>query len=309
MGEDIAADCLRGRAVTALTFRNPGGRELQIGEGRLKFLEATGLEAPQVGVSISKGPGLDGAIGVTARMEPRHIEIRALLDLEDLDEASVAEERKSIGEAMAATEGYGILTVSRVGRTRQILAMPSGAPDFAKKRWDEGWQRLTLGFVCGQPCFKDMEPVVHEIRFYTSLTEFDEEGMEIGEEGIEFSSILATGNRMTTIVNHGNQPAPVRIRFTGPIVNPFIRNITTGEMLRISRIIMDGEYLEIDTEPGKRTLHLYQNGIKHNGMHYLDLASKFWKLVQGENVIEIGDESPGEGSEAFFEFHGRYLEA
>ena len=45
-------------------------------------------------------------------------------------------------------------------------------------------------------------------------------------------------------------------------------------------------------------------------MHYLDLAIEiFWQLEPGENNIEIGDESPGEGSEAFFEFYGRYLEA
>jgi len=295
--------------VTSLSFRNSAGSELRLGEGRLKLLDITGLEAPHVGVSVSKGPGLEGAIAMTARMEARRIEVNAILDLEDLDENAVALERKAVSESMAVMGGYGTLIVSRAGRTRQIEAMPSGAPVFAKKRWDQGWQQLKLGFACAQPCFEDMEPVVHEIRFFASLTEFGEEGMEIGEEGIEFSSILAAGNRVACIVNHGNQPAPVRIRFTGPIVNPFIRNATTGEMIRISRIIMDGEYLEIDTEPGTRTLRLCQDGIERNGMHYLDLASTFWMLAQGENVIEIGDESPGEGSEAFFEFRGRYLEA
>jgi hypothetical protein len=295
--------------VTVITWQSAEGSELAIGTGRLTLLSAEGLDAPPLRLSIAKGPGVDGAIAAHLQLEPRRIAIEALLDLEGLDEAGMAEERAAICKALYPAKESGILRITRGTRTRSIEAVPAAAPAFAKKRWNEAWQTFRLEFVCLKPSFKSTEPVISSVRYYASLTEFGEEGIEFGEEGFEFSSIEHSGERTTTIVNDGTAPAPVRIRFTGPMVNPFIRNRTTGEIIRITQMIKAGEYLEIDTEPGRRQIRLWKAGTEQNGMHYLDLASSFFQLAPGENEIELGDESAGEGSEAFFECYGHYLEA
>jgi hypothetical protein len=295
--------------MTAISYISPDGLTLTVGEGRLILLSAEGLESPPLRLSIAKGPGPDGAISASLQLEPRRIGVEALIDLGGLDEAGMAAERTTICRAMRATDDAGTLTVQRAGRTRRIEAMPASAPAFAKKRWNEAWQRVRLEFVCPRPFFQSIEPVVSSVRFYASLTEFSEEGIEIPLEGFEFSSIEHSGERTATIVNDGNESAPVRIRFSGPMVNPYIKNNTTNEVIRIRQMIRAGEYLEIDTEPGRRQIRLFQNGAERSGMHYLDLASSFWQLAPGENLIEIGDESAGEGSEAFFEFYSHYLEA
>lgn len=295
--------------MTAISYISPDGLTLTVGEGRLILLSAEGLESPPLRLSIAKGPGTDGAISASLQLEPRRIGVEALIDLGGLDEAGMAAERTTICRAMRATDDAGTLTVQRAGRTRRIEAMPASAPAFAKKRWNEAWQRVRLEFVCPRPFFQSIEPVVSSVRFYASLTEFSEEGIEIPLEGFEFSSIEHSGERTATIVNDGNESAPVRIRFSGPMVNPYIKNNTTNEVIRIRQMIRAGEYLEIDTEPGRRQIRLFQNGAERSGMHYLDLASSFWQLAPGENLIEIGDESAGEGSEAFFEFYSHYLEA
>jgi hypothetical protein len=295
--------------MTAISYISPDGLTLTVGEGRLILLSAEGLESPPLRLSIAKGPGPDGAISASLQLEPRRIGVEALIDLGGLDEAGMAAERTTICRAMRATDDAGTLTVQRAGRTRRIEAMPASAPAFAKKRWNEAWQRVRLEFVCPRPFFQSIEPVVSSVRFYASLTEFSEEGIEIPLEGFEFSSIEHSGERTATIVNDGNESAPVRIRFSGPMVNPYIKNNTTNEVIRIRQMIRAGEYLEIDTEPGRRQIRLFQNGAERSGMHYLDLASSFWQLAPGENRVEIGDESAGEGSEAFFEFYSHYLEA
>lgn len=295
--------------MTAISYISPDGLTLTVGEGRLILLSAEGLESPPLRLSIAKGPGTDGAISASLQLEPRRIGVEALIDLGGLDEAGMAAERTTICRAMRATDDAGTLTVQRARRTRRIEAMPASAPAFAKKRWNEAWQTVRLEFICPRPFFRSVEPTVNSVRYYASLTEFSEEGIEFAEEGFEFSSIEHSGERTATIVNDGNEDAPVRIRFTGPMVNPFIKNRTTNEVIRISQMIQTGEYLEIDTEPGRRQIRLWKDGTEQNGMHYLDLASSFWQLAPGENVIELGDESAGEGSEAFFEFYGHYLEA
>jgi len=295
--------------VTVITWQSAEGEKLTIGEGRLALISAEGLDAPGMRLAIAKGPGIDGAIAASLRLEPRRIVIEVIIDLEGLDESGMAEERAKICTALCPAKEGGSLSVARGGRTRRIEAVPARTPAFAKKRWNEAWQTLKLEFVCVQPYFRSTEPVISSVRYYASLTEFGEAGIEFGEGGFEFSSIEHSGERTAKIINDGNARAPVRIRFTGPMVNPFIKNRTTGEGIRITQLIRSGEYLEIDTEPGRRQIRLFTSGAEHNGMHYLDLVSSFFQLEPGENVIELGDESAGEGSEAFFEFYGHYLEA
>ncbi len=180
---------------------------------------------------------------------------------------------------------------------------------FCIKALEQRMAKNNIDFVCGKDSFRDIEPVVHSLRFYGSLTEFSEEGIEFDEERIEFSRLKYSGERNIEIINHGNREGPVKIRFTGPIVNPYIKNKTANEMIQIDEIIKEEEYLEIETEPGRRQIMLRKNGIVENGMHYLDIAYSFWKLKEGKNLMEIVDESPGEGSEATFEFYEEYFEA
>lgn len=295
--------------MSVLSFRTSEGEEISFGAGRLKLITASGLETPPLEISVSEGPGVDGVIAIAARTRARYIAIDAAIDCEGLEEADEAFERRTICEALKIDAREGTLFVERLGRRRKIGAQPSREPRFVKRSWTEEWQRFSVEFVCRQPYFIDLEPEIYEIDYFAALTEFSEEGIEFDEDGIEFASIMHTGNRTKTINNQGNVGAPLRIRFSGPIVNPFIRNTTSGEILRISGIIAAGEYLEVNTEPGNRTITLHRQGIESNGMHYLDLLSTFWQLKPGENTIEIGDESPGEGSEALFEFAGRHLEA
>lgn len=295
--------------MTVLTFRTIDEEEVSFGTGRLKLITASGLETPPLGISVSEGPGIDGVIAITTTTRPRYIAIDAAIDCEGLEEADEASERRTICEALKIHTREGTLFVERLGRRRKIGAQPSREPIFVKRSWSEAWQRFSVEFVCRQPYFIDIEPQVSEVAYFAALTEFSEEGIEFDEDGIEFATILHTGNRTKTINNQGNVAAPLRIRFSGPIVNPFIRNTTSGEILRISGIIAAGEYLEVNTEPVNRTITLHRHGIESNGMHYMDLLSTFWQLKPGENIIEIGDDSPGEGSEALFEFAGRHLEA
>lgn len=295
--------------MTRIRYISPSGAELVLGEGRLKILKVEGLEAPPFTVRVTNGALQEGSIALTASRGPRKISIDAALNLEGLDEADSQDARKSIGESLAGTDGEGTLIVNRSGRERRIGAVPTNAPCFKDKRWSETWEQLSMQFLCPMPCFTDMESQVTEVRYYASLLSIPEEGIEFPEEGIEFSTIEHSGTRTKLILNPGNHESPVQIRFTGPVANPFIRNITTDEMMRVFGVLAQGEYVEVNTEPGKRKITLFRQGIESNGLHYLDLESRFWQLKPGENLIEIGDESPGEGSEAAFEFCGRYLEA
>ena len=99
----------------------------RVGEGRLKLLgRVTGLEAPQtLSVSVSKGSGVDGAIALIDEQEwnlgtsPGRC---ALLDVEDLDEASQADLRAERQWAKRLKEIDGWMwNVDRVSRDRRRM--------------------------------------------------------------------------------------------------------------------------------------------------------------------------------------------
>jgi hypothetical protein len=295
--------------MTTIRYANPDGKEVLFGDETLRIIWVKGLEAPPLVVNATAGALQEGLIALNVLRGPRRISIKAMLALEGLEEAEAQQLRQGITEALSGSTGEGVMTVTRNARTRRIRAMPASTPAFAPKKWNEGWQEILSEFICPNPCFLDMDSTSERITYYASLLTFAAEGIEFPEDGIEFSTIEHTGTRTQKIMNGGNHETPVLIRFSGPSLNPFIRNLTTGETMRILGALQANEYMEINTEPGSRKIRLFQNGEESNGMHFLDLSSKFWQLEPGENMVEIGDESPGEGSEAAFEFYGRHLDA
>jgi len=295
--------------VTKVSYTSPEGMILALGTGRMNLLSVQGLEAPPSSLTITLGPALEGAILAQGRAEPRLISADVLLDLRGLSATEILDARAAIAEAMFPTEEFGALTITRYGRTSMIRAKPHRDPAFGHKRWNELYHKVGFEFFCEGIAFQDVVSRATSMRYYSTLMEFSEDGIEFRNEGLEFARIDSSGSRASVIENDGDYAAPLYIRFTGPMVNPYLRNASTGETIRISQTLYKGEYLEIDTTPGRRSIHIVKDGTTGNGMHYLDLASRFWTLKPGVNLIEIGDESPGEGSEAFFEFYPRYLSA
>lgn len=81
----------------------------------------------------------------------------------------------------------------------------------------------------------------------------------------------------------------VRIRFSGQVENPKIRNLTTGDMVGVNRTFARGEQLELSTIPGNKHITLWtENGQKVNLMKYRDVRSSFdTQLQPGENHIAL----------------------
>lgn len=84
------------------------------------------------------------------------------------------------------------------------------------------------------------------------------------------------------ISNNGNRPAPVEFIITGPVINPIIRNNTTGDTLLFFIELLTGETLTINTRD--RTVYLNGNA---NRRSTLQVAQ--WILLQpGNNDIFYG---------------------
>lgn len=115
------------------------------------------------------------------------------------------------------------------------------------------------------------------------------------------------GESKKNIINSGDVETPVEIQFHGPAVNPKITNLTTGEFIRVKRELTTDDTLYINTAFGKKKVEIIRNGVSEDAFDYIDLASSFFSLQPGDNVIEYSTENDLDPQSVAIYCYNRYL--
>lgn len=92
------------------------------------------------------------------------------------------------------------------------------------------------------------------------------------------------GSNELLVVNGGNYPAYPVFRFSGPLANPSLNNLTTGQILNVNTSLVDaGDILEVDI--------FLRSAIKIPGGTNVRqfITGDFWTLAVGNNVIHLGN--------------------
>lgn len=111
--------------------------------------------------------------------------------------------------------------------------------------------------------------------------------------------------------NDSDTDIPVKIKYFGPVINPVIRNETTGEAIKINRILEENDILEINTEDGKQTVNIIKgNGITENVFHWIDLENRdFFKMIIGKNIISYSGDDESHSGNIELEFSRKWVGA
>lgn len=115
------------------------------------------------------------------------------------------------------------------------------------------------------------------------------------------------GEPQKNIINTGHVETPVEIYFHGPAVNPSIKNITTGETIRIIRELNTDDVLYINTGFRQKKVEIIRNGTRTDAFDYIDLSSRFFSLQVGDNVIEYASENGLAPQNVEIYYKNRYL--
>ncbi|MBS6195489.1 MAG: phage tail family protein [Clostridiales bacterium] len=115
------------------------------------------------------------------------------------------------------------------------------------------------------------------------------------------------GEPRKNIINEGHVETPIEIEFHGPAVNPKITNQTTGEFIRIKRELTTDDTLYINTAFGQKKVEIIRNGIREDAFDYIDLASSFFSLQVGDNVIEYYSENGLDPQSVEIYYYNRYI--
>lgn len=90
--------------------------------------------------------------------------------------------------------------------------------------------------------------------------------------------------------NRGGFAAGVtlRLRFSGEVTNPRVRNLTSGGMVGVRRTFSRGEQLEIATTPGSKRMVLRRaDGTEKDLIKLRDLGTDWFRLLPGRNRIAL----------------------
>lgn len=111
----------------------------------------------------------------------------------------------------------------------------------------------------------------------------------------------------TAVTNDGDVEAWPSWTITGPGTNPVLRNLTTGKKLAITKTLVTGESILIDTAPGVKTV---KDGGGVSLYDKLSADSSLWSLEPGVNsvTIELSGAVPAVSS-VVLRYKRRYLGA
>lgn len=310
-----------------ITFINSVGQSVELGnDGPFILTKIEGMGAVNTNIHSSKSPSQDGETYVNNDLDIRNPSIEIMILADNIDK--IFRHRRQLLSVFNPKLGLGTLLHEVNGVKRKIQAIPELAPVFPDaKNFKDCMQPALIQLYCPNPFWQDIKETETNLVSWIPNLEFIEgEGfyteqspnywLETGDPFEEFQSQFGTGegiefgtreiNQIVEIENTGDVDSPIKVVFraSGDVVNPYIQNMETKEMLRINKTLKQGDKLEITTGFGNKNIYL--NGEKAH--HYLDFLNSTWlQLNPGINLIKYDAEHGLNNLECIIYYTPQYL--
>ncbi|MEA0563484.1 phage tail family protein [Lysinibacillus irui] len=283
--------------IEKVTFTNSRGQSIELSNRRPFLLQSVEGKA-DVGADIQtqKAPYQDGSSYIDSLLQPRSIALN--VSILAYSQEGLIQQRQLLASIFNPKLGPGKLIYSKGNVQREIKAVVENVPVFAVGSENNGmrFQRTIINLLCPSPFWEDINSENYKLEDFVSNFRFL----------FHFPVRFATRGDSKSLINKGDVPTPIKVEFRGPVTNPRITNLTTGEFIKVNREIPTGYKLILDTSFGNKRVEIVgPDGIVQNAFHYIDLASTFFSLDVGENRFSFITDS---GSpEVYVEYQHRYL--
>lgn len=254
--------------------------------GPFVFDSVSGVSGLSSEAQTVQPAGLDGELFFGSLSEAREITLNVHVEGKDL--ASLYLNRTQLIKSVSSSDNHN----GRLGKLRYVN--DSGAwwaPAYVYQNPNDRGKRkglfipMQIVFRCPDPFWRAELATIDRMAYLSGGFQFVLKipAVTSAMPGIKFGS---KGYKIK-LVNNGNQPAPAEIIITGPAKNPTIRNITTGESMRIKRDLQINDVLTINTERGNKQVSILTAlGERTDAMGYIDAGSSFFQLQPGTNDLE-----------------------
>jgi hypothetical protein len=270
-----------------------------------------GLGIPENSTEKLKSPDQDGTSWVQTLLDSRSIELEfGILTTTDVEKFNL---RENVSKVFNPKYELDILYEYPGGKKR-ITGHLDGPLNFAKSD-DRRYQKVLALIECNEPFWRDEED--------------SEATLTLEEPGFKFPLVFnpsivfgVIANNTVVINTVGHVPSPVNIKFIGPATNPIVTNDTSGEFIKVNKVLASNEMLEINTAFGNKYVLFgeYQEVIQpdgsieyefvssnpENAFGFIDPDSTFFQLMVGDNIITFNDDTQSEDAILRIKYNNLY---
>jgi len=245
---------------------------------QLLFGEFGGFSGASTTQYTGKSPYQQGQSYYAQVVEERAIDITFRVIGTSFDDLNV--KKRTIARYFAPASGAGTLRVSLPdGSLFDIVAVPDGAPLFNDRRALSKHSTIcTVYMIAYSPFWFDPSEKSMMVSLFSG-------GFTIPFT-VPFGIGMVGGGILT---NSGHVPTPVRIIVPGPMTDPVIENTRTGEKISVTQVLVEGEYLTIDTSFEAPIVTFTSDGVTTSLFDAVSADSEFFQLLPGDNMISISD--------------------
>jgi hypothetical protein len=267
------------------------------------ILEIAGLNTPPVRIKTTQGWQQHGATVRSAAFEPRPFSI--VFDATGANWEEAAARRDKVATFFSRLTPKCMLY--KHGTTELLLCDVWLYEPYDTSAQEVSMLNGALQLVAFNPFFYQALPF-SAASLETALWEFicDGAGVETPEEFgttdggaaevalMEFSAV----QQSVTVTNPGtSKDSPATVRFIAPATGPWVRNDTTGQMVKVGKELVEGEILVIDTVNASVKI-IDGGGVEHEAFNYIsDNPDEFAfiTLQPGDNIFTFGSDGGGIG--------------
>ena len=248
--------------------------ELTHNEKKWQVISVTGLSSPAAVISTSVIPTFDGERFNSSRLSARNIVITLVINGD-------AEANRATLNKVVLPKRYIKFYYENNSHKYYI----DGYVESFEYDLFENKIAGQISIICVDPFFKDEEQTAEILTGIINLFEFP---FAIPEEGIAISEITEDKNAEITNMGTDQTGLEIVIDAINPVVNPYIENITTGEILKLNTIMQKNDIIKINTNRGSKTIKLYRGDQVINLINSMTNDSKWMVLTPGTNGLIYG---------------------
>lgn len=258
---------------------------------------------PQAQFSTAKAPGQDGVSIQDATLDPRAIQITIYVCGDSRDDLYI--KSRALQSVFDAKQD-GTLLYSNDAGARIIPCRMQYIPTVKDP---EGLsQQVLVQLYAPSPYWQDVAETVKTLATWigdlTFPAAFPASGVEFGHKA---QSLIVNA------LNPGDVACGTRVELTADasVVNPYLLNIYTKEILRVKRTLTAGETLIINTALGAEAVTLMQGRAETDVFNWIDVpdAADFMQLQPGDNYLRYGAESGMDNLEMSVFYTPQYMGA
>lgn len=268
---------------------------------RLTSLEGTG--EPDASISSSRLANADGSYVSGAFVEKRNI----VMECEFLPQ--IEHHRLMAYEIIQTRKPITVFY-----RTSRVDVYTEGyVESFSVDNFKESKTTGQISILCADPFWYSNAvhtanvSNVQDAFYFPWAIKVSDTAKRMNAEGVPFS--IYTDEQIVRLTNAGIEAGVlIRIRFIDDVVNPYIHDDTTGELLKIEHSFTDGDILTINTNIGSKAItYRDKDNRTANYLHYFKSGSTWLQLRHGENRFTVGADTGATGMIVSFTWQDKYL--